>query len=79
MIRLIGVAGFALVVATSAQGATFAPISQPDSMITQVAFGCGPNRAPVFGVCVLRTSIPQARPGVRKCTRWHRGVCALHR
>jgi hypothetical protein len=37
MIRLIAVAGFALMVATSAQDMTPAAISQPEGMITQVA------------------------------------------
>ena len=42
MTRLIAVAGFAFAVATSAQAMTPASIPQPDSMITQVAYGCGP-------------------------------------
>ena len=41
MIRLIA-AAFALVVTTSAQAMQVTPVHEPDSMITQVAFGCGP-------------------------------------
>ena len=37
--RWIAIAGFALAVATSAQGMTPAPIHQPNGMITQVAAG----------------------------------------
>jgi hypothetical protein len=44
MIKLITVAGFALALATSAQAMTPGPIPQPDRVITQVAFGCGPGR-----------------------------------
>ena len=44
MIRLIAVAGFALAVATSAQAMAPAPVHQPEGVITQVAFGCGPFR-----------------------------------
>ena len=61
MIKLIAAAGFALVVATSAQAITPAPIAQPDSMITQVRFGCGPFRTRVAGVCVARTTIRHTR------------------
>jgi hypothetical protein len=70
MIRLIAVAGFALAVLTSAQAMTAAPIPQPDGMITEVAFGCGPGRTRVHGVCVARTTIRQTRRAVR---RWGRG------
>ena len=62
MLRLIAVAGFALVVATSAQAITPAPIPQPDGMITQVRLGCGPFRTRVNGVCVARTTIRHTRP-----------------
>ena len=41
MIRHIAIAGFALVVATSAQAMTPAPLLQPDSLITKVVAGCG--------------------------------------
>jgi hypothetical protein len=74
MIRLIAVAGFALALATSAEAMTPAPIHQPEGMITQVAFGCGPGRTRVAGVCVARTTIRH----VRRCARWHGGVCARY-
>jgi hypothetical protein len=72
MVRLIAVAGFVFAAATSAQAMTLAPIPQPDSIITQVAFGCGPGRTSVGGVCVARTTIRQTR----RCLRWTGGVCA---
>jgi len=61
MIRLMTVAGFALLVAPSAQSMTLAPIPQPDGMITQVAFGCGVGMTRVNGVCVARSTIRQTR------------------
>jgi hypothetical protein len=78
MIRLIAVAAFALAVATPAQAMTVAPIHQPDGMITQVAFGCGPFRTRVGGVCVARTTIRHVRREVRRCALWHGGVCARY-
>ena len=75
MIRFIAIAGFAFAVATSAQAMTPAPIPQPDAMIMQVAFGCGPGRTRVGGVCVARTTIRQTRRHVRRCARWRAGVC----
>jgi dienelactone hydrolase len=48
----------------------------PDGMITQVAFGCGPFRTRVGGVCVARTTIRHVRREVRRCALWHGGVCA---
>jgi hypothetical protein len=78
MIRLATVAGFALAVAVSAQAMTTAPIHQPDGMVTQVAYGCGPGRTRVGGVCVARTTIRQTRRAVRRCVRWHAGVCAVY-
>ena len=47
MLRLIAVVGFALSIATSAQGMTPAPLPQPDDMVTQIAVGCGPGRTRV--------------------------------
>src|SRR3974390_2265807 len=61
MIRLITVAGFALLVAPAAQGMTPAPIPQPDGMITQVAFGCGVGMTRINGACVARSAIRQTR------------------
>ena len=54
MIRLIAIAGFALVVATSAQGMTPAPLLQPDSLINKVAAGCGIGKTMVNGKCETR-------------------------
>jgi hypothetical protein len=76
MIRLIAIAAFALSVATSAQALTPAPIPQPDGLITPVAAACGLGRTRVGGVCVARTTIRHARREVRRCLRWHAGVCA---
>jgi hypothetical protein len=72
MIRLIAIAGFALVVATSAQAVTPAPIAVPDRVITQVREACGMGRVRVNGVCVARTTIRHAR----RCMRWSGSVCA---
>jgi hypothetical protein len=74
MFRLIAVAGFVLAVVTSALAMTAAPIHQQNG-ITQVAFGCGPGRTRVGGVCVARTTIRHARRQARRCARWHRGQC----
>jgi hypothetical protein len=74
MIRLIAI-GLALTVASSAEAMTPAPIPQPDSIMTQVAFGCGPGRTRVGGVCVARTTIRHTRRAVRRCAFWHGGVC----
>ena len=78
MIRLIAGATFALFAATSVQAMTPAPIPQPDSMITQARFGCGPGQTVVNGQCVARTAIRQTRREVRRCLRWNAGVCAAY-
>ena len=57
MIRLIAFAAFALALTTSAQAMPIAPVHEPDGVITQVAFGCGPFRTRVAGVCVARTGL----------------------
>ena len=75
MIRLIAVV-FALAVATSAQAMSPAPLHQSDSMITQVREACGAGRVRVHGVCVARTTKRHVRREVRRCARWHGGVCA---
>jgi len=72
--RLIAGATFALLVATSVQAMTPAPISRPDGMIRQVAFGCGLGQTLVNGECVARTDIRQAR---REARREAYGVGAL--
>jgi hypothetical protein len=78
MLKLIAVAGFALTIATSAQGMTAAPLASPDDMVTQVAVGCGLGRTRVNGVCVARTTVRQTRRAVRRCLRWQSGVCARY-
>jgi hypothetical protein len=78
MLRLIAVAGFALLVATSAQAMTPAPLPQPDDMVTQVAVGCGVGRTRINGVCVARTTVRHTRRAVRRCLRWNAGVCAAY-
>jgi hypothetical protein len=66
MIRLIAAAGFAVALASSAQAITPAPLTQPDAMVTQVRFGCGPGRTRVAGVCVARTTIRHTRRAYRR-------------
>ena len=66
MIRLIAAVGFVVVAATSALAITPAPVPQPDEMITQVAYGCGPFRTRIRGVCVARTTGRQTRRMVRR-------------
>jgi hypothetical protein len=75
MIRLIAVAGLTFALATSTQAMTPAPLAQSDGVITQVAFGCGPGRTSVGGVCVARTTVRQTR----RCVRWTGSVCAVWR
>jgi hypothetical protein len=72
MTRLIAVAGFALALATSAQAMPIPKLHQPDGAITNVAFGCGPGRTRVAGVCVARTTIRHER----RCVRWTGHLCA---
>jgi hypothetical protein len=78
MLRLIAVAGFVLLVASSAHAITPAPLPQVDEMVTRVAVGCGPGRTRVNGVCVARTTVRQTRRAVRRCVRWQAGVCASY-
>jgi hypothetical protein len=80
--RLFAVAGFALAVATSAQALPLVPQHQPNNMITQAAFGCGPGRTLVNGVCVARSTIRRTRRQIRRenrrfrrCLRWYGGAC----
>jgi hypothetical protein len=44
-------------------------------VITQIAFGCGPGRTRIGGVCVARTTIRQTRRAIRRCAFWRGGVC----
>ena len=69
MIRLIAFAAFALAITTPAQAMPVAPVHQPDSMITEVAYGCGVGRTRVRGVCVARTTKRQVRRAVRRDIR----------
>lgn len=78
MFRLIAMAGFALLVATSVQAMTPAPPPQVDDMVTRVAVGCGPGRTRVGGVCVARTTVRQTRRAVRRCVRWQGSTCASY-
>jgi hypothetical protein len=78
MIRWIAPAGFALLLATSAQAMTPAQFAQPHDMLTQVAVGCGPGRTRINGVCVARTTIRHTRREARRCVRWNGGACALY-
>jgi hypothetical protein len=75
MIRLIAIAAFALFVTTSAQAMTPAPVHEPAGIVTEVAYGCGPGRTRVGGVCVARTTIRHTRRAVRRCAVWHGGAC----
>jgi hypothetical protein len=75
MIRSIAIAAFALSLASLAQAMPAAPVHLPDGLTTQVAFGCGPFRTRVAGVCVARTTIRQTRRRVRRCAFWRGGVC----
>jgi hypothetical protein len=77
MLKLITVGAFALTIATSAQAMAPAPIHQSNGMTTQVRLACGPGRTRVNGVCVARTTIRHTRRGIRRCARWHGGVCVL--
>lgn len=66
MIRFVSGSTFALLVATSVQAMTPAPMPRPDGMITEVAFGCGVGQTLVNGQCVARTDIRQARREARR-------------
>ena len=79
MIKSIAAAAIVFLLATSSQAMTPAPLPQPEGMVTQIAFGCGPGRTRVNGVCVARTTLRQARRAARRCARWHRGRCVLWR
>ena len=79
MIKLIAVAGLAVLVTTSAQGMSPGPLPQSDNeLFTHVALACGPGRTRIDGVCVARTTIRQTRRAVRRCVRWQAGVCAAY-
>ena len=69
MIRLIAFAAFALAITTPTQAMPVAPVHQPGSTITEVAYGCGVGRTRVRGVCVARTTKRQVRRDVRRDIR----------
>jgi len=72
MLKLIAAAAVAFTVATPAQAMSPAPLPEPDSIATPVAYACGPGRTRVAGVCVARTTKRQ----VRRCAVWGAGnVC----
>ena len=66
MTRLIAIAGFALVVGTSAQAMTPMPLVQPDSLITKVAAGCGIGKTMVNGKCETRMEKRHQRRQARR-------------
>jgi hypothetical protein len=72
MLRLIAFSAFALTLTMPVQAMPVAPLHEPDIMITQAAYGCGPGMTRVRGVCVSRA----AKRQVRRCVRWNGGVCA---
>ena len=76
MIRSIVVAASALVVATSAQAVTLAPVHQPDRSVTQVGMGCGSGMIRVNGVCVttIRHNCILWWPRC-SCPHWYGGAC----
>jgi hypothetical protein len=80
MLKLIAIVAFvlgiALGIATSARAMPAAPVQAPEGIVTDVAYGCGPGRTRVRGVCVARTTIRQTRRAVRRCAYYRGGVCA---
>ena len=75
MIRFIAVAAFALVIGTSAQAMSPAPLLQTDTMTMQVAMGCGIGRTRVNGVCMARVTKRHLRRQARRCAVWGGGAC----
>ena len=74
MVRLIAIAALVFVVTTSVEASPVAPIHEPESLITQVAAGCGAGMTRVNGVCVSRHGKRQAR----RCARWNGTTCAKY-
>ena len=79
MIRLIGVAAFALAVATSAEAMSPAPLHEPDAEITQIrqarqARRCeDPNQVRINGICEFwARHVP---PAQHRCVEWNEGFC----
>ena len=75
MVRTIAIALFGLSLAFAAQAMPLSPFHQPDSMITQARMGCGMGRVMVNGVGQFRAGMRQERRAMRRCARWHGGVC----
>ncbi len=69
MIKLIGVAAFALAVATSAQAMSPPPLHQSDGLKTEAYY----RHYGYYGHGVARRHV---RRHVRRCALWHAGVCA---
>ena len=79
MIKLITFAAVALAVTTSVKAMPVAPVHEPDGMITQVAYGCGPFRTRVHGVCAGENHrSPDTPPLSQVCTMAWRRLCARY-
>jgi len=75
MIKVITMAAAAFAITTSAYAMTAAPTHGPSTLVTEVAFGCGPGRTRVNGICVARTTVRHVRRDARRCAFWNGGVC----
>ena len=75
MIKTIVFALFGLALASAAQATPFAPLHQPDNMITQARMGCGAGRVMVNGICQSRAGMRQERRANRRCARYSGGAC----
>jgi hypothetical protein len=75
MIRIIALVIFGLALASAAQAMPVSPMYQPDSAVTQARMGCGMGRVMVNGVCQSRAGMRQERRAMRRCARYHGGVC----
>jgi hypothetical protein len=77
MTRIFIIGALALVIGTSAQAMSPAPLLQTDAMTTQVALGCGIGRTRVNGVCMARVTKRHLRRQARRCAVWGAaGACA---
>ena len=74
MTRIIIAAVFGLLIATSSQAMSPAPLLQTNAT-TQVAFGCGIGRTRVNGVCMARVTKRHIRRQARRCAVWGGGAC----
>lgn len=78
MIKLLSAIALAFAIATPAEAMTpmtdLTPAAitvQSNGMISKVAWGCGPGRTRIRGVCVRRSTVRRAR----RCLRWHGRAC----